>query len=68
MAPAGMSIISYIKFVTMTISHHMPCKNKLDVSNLFLHILRGLGLSEIEPFKPTNMNHNVDKQIIINPL
>ena len=27
----------------MTISHHMPCKNKLDASNLFLHILRGLG-------------------------
>ena len=47
----------------------MPCENKLDVSNLFiLHILRGLGLSKIEPFIPTNMNHNVDKQIIINPL
>ena len=46
----------------------MPCKNKLDASNLFLHILRGLGLSKIEPFIPTNMNHNVDKQIINNPL
>ena len=46
----------------------MPCKNKLDVSNLFLHILRGLGLSEIEPFKRTNMTHNADKQIINNPL
>ena len=46
----------------------MPCKNKLDVSNLFLHILRGLGLSKIEPFIPTNMNYNVDKQIIINTL
>jgi hypothetical protein len=48
----------------MTISHHMPCKNKLDASNLFLHILRGFGLSRIEPFLPTNKNHNVDKNII----
>ena len=46
----------------------MPYKNKLYVSNLFLHILRGLGISRIEPFLPTNMNHNGDNQIIINPL
>ena len=46
----------------------MPCKNKLDISKLFLHILCGLGLSKIELFIPTNMNHNVDKQIIINHL
>ena len=47
--------MSYIKFVTLTISHHMPCKNKLDASNLSLHILRGLGLSKIELFIPTNI-------------
>ena len=60
MAPAGMSIIykkkiiSYIKFVTLTISHHMPYKNKLDASNLFKHVLRGFGLLKIEPFISTN--------------
>ena len=46
----------------------MPYKNKLDVSNLFLHILRGFGISRIEPFLPTNMNHNGDKNIISKPL
>ena len=29
------SVISYNKFVTLTISHHMPHKNKSDVSPLF---------------------------------
>lgn len=52
----------------MTISHHMPCKNKLDASNLFLHILRGLGLPRKEPFLPTDKNHNIDKNIISKPL
>ena len=50
----------------MTISHHMPCKNKLDASNLFLHILRGFGLFSIEPFLPTNKYHNVDKILLAN--
>ena len=48
----------------MTISHHMPCKNKLDASNLSLHILRGFGLPRKEPILPTDKNHNVDKNII----
>ena len=52
----------------MIISYHMPCKNKLDTSNLFLHILRGFGLSRIEPFLPTNKNHNIEKNIISKPL
>jgi len=37
-------IISYIKIYHITflaIPHHMPCKNKLDASTLFLHVLRG---------------------------
>ena len=42
----------------------MPCKKKLDASNLFLHILRGFELSRIEPFLATDKNHNVDKHII----
>ena len=29
-----------------------------------LQVLHGLGLSKIEPFLPTNMNHNEDNQII----
>jgi len=45
-----------------------PCKNKLDASNLFLHILRGLGLSKIEPFYLRTCNHNGDKNIIKPPV
>src|SRR3954463_6253281 len=37
------NLISYNNFVTMTISHHMPYKNKLDASKLSLQILRGFG-------------------------
>ena len=42
----------------------MPCKNKLDASNLSLHVLRGLGLSKENRFLPTNKNHNVDKYVV----
>ena len=48
----------------MAISHHMPCKNKLDASYLFLQILRGLGLSMKNHFLPTNKNHNDDNQVV----
>jgi len=42
----------------------MPCKNKLDASNLSLHVLRGLGLSRKNRFLPTNKNHNADKYVV----
>jgi hypothetical protein len=54
MAPAGCftkhdHLIHHRYITDMTISHHMPCKNKLDASNLSLHVLRGFGFSR-EPF------------------
>src|SRR4051812_36499603 len=48
----------------MTISHHMPCKNKLDASKLSLQILRGFGLPRKEPILPTDKNHNVDSLVV----
>src|SRR3954464_9448277 len=51
------NLISYNNFVTMTISHHMPCKNKLDASKLSLQVLRGFGLPRKEPILPMNKNH-----------
>ena len=48
----------------MTISHHMPCKNKLDASKLSLQILRGFGLPRKEPILPTDKNHNVDTLVV----
>jgi hypothetical protein len=58
------NLISYNNFVTMTISHHMPCKNKLDASKLSLQILRGFGLPRKEPILPTDKNHNVDTLVV----
>ena len=46
----------------------MPCKNKLDASNLFFAYFTWLGLTKIEPFIPTNINHNIDKTYFNNPL
>src|SRR3954463_5124238 len=58
------NLISYNNFVIMTISHHMPCKNKLDASKLSLQILRGFGLPRKEPILPTDKNHNVDSLVV----
>ena len=67
MAPAG--CLQQISFHTtifriMTISHHMPCKNKLDASKLSLQVLRGFGLPRKKPILPTNKNHNVDSLVV----
>src|SRR3954468_71977 len=58
------NLISYKIFVTMTISHHMPCKNKLDASKSSLQILRGFGLPRKEPILPMDKNHNVDSLVV----
>ena len=44
----------------------MPCKNKLDASNLFFaYFLRGLGFLGEEPFLTYGQNHNVNLLVFI---
>ena len=43
-------------------------QSKLDASNLSIASFTWLRDFEIEPFLPTNMNHNEDNQIVDNSL
>ena len=59
------SIISYFYLQHHHIMTLAQQQSKLEASNLSIH---GVGISKIEPFLPTNMNHNDDNQIVDNSL
>ena len=62
------SIISYFYLQHNHIITLAQQQYKLDALIYPMQVLRGLGLSKIEPFLPTNMNHNEDNQIVDNSL
>ncbi len=62
------SIISYFYLQHHHIITLAQQQSKLDASNLSIASFTWLRAFEIEPFLPTNMNHNEDNQIVDNSL
>ncbi len=62
------SIISYFYLQHHHIISLAQQQSKLDASNLSIANFTWLRDFEIEPFLPTNMNHNEDNQIFDNSL
>ena len=62
------SIISYFYLQHYHIITLAQQQSKLEASNLSIASFTWLRAFEIEPFLPTNMNHNEDNQIVDNSL
>ena len=62
------SIISYFYLEHHHIITLAQQQSKLDASNLSIASFTWHRTFEIEPFLPTNMNHNEDNQIVDNSL